>query len=507
MKQTNAQSAEPSCPNATAQPLTAPGKRTDRNTRILFLLILYLCCFFIHPRLDNDIWFLLTSGRYVLQNGIAYIEPFTMHSNMQFVMQQWLSAVIFWSIYAKLGSIGLIALLFVMVAGIVTVTFQLSKLLSNGNFFAAFLAAFPTAALLSAFLTTRPMMFTLFFLLLELYFLEKYIASQKPAWLIPLPLISALMINLHAAMWPMLFVLLLPYFIDSFRFKFLMIEGQGYPKKYLLLTMLLMLAAGFLNPYGLKAMTYLFRSYGYTEIGMVLEMMPPDIGTSSGKIIFGTMFVVTAVYLFYRKGRTRLRYFLLTAGTAVLALAAVRSFVLFIACSFFPLAYYLRALEVPKGKIQTKKGILRLRAVLVALLACAMVLFLHGRYVSLTSIDERPTVSGAVNYLLSCEDRDEMVLYTGYNEGGYVEYMGLKPYIDPRAEVFVKENNGVDDIMAEYYQLQKGNLYYKDFLNKYEFTDLLLETSDTLAVYLPHDGDYRLVYEDDDYTIYHRIQS
>jgi len=107
-----------------------------------------------------------------------------------------------------------------------------------------------------------------------------------------------------------------------------------------------------------------------------------------------------------------------------------------------------------------------------------------------------------VSYLDEHENRDAMVLYTGYNDGGYAEFMGYKPYIDPRAEVFVKKNNHQADVMKEYCELQYGKLYYKDVLDRYGFTHLLISTDDILATYLPHDAAYEKVYSDENFQIY-----
>jgi len=107
-----------------------------------------------------------------------------------------------------------------------------------------------------------------------------------------------------------------------------------------------------------------------------------------------------------------------------------------------------------------------------------------------------------VAYLSEHESKDGMVLYTGYNDGGYAEFMGYKPYIDPRAEVFVKKNNHKADVMKEYYELQFGALYYKDVLERYGFTHLLVAKGDILIMYLPHDSAYEKIYEDDVYQIY-----
>lgn len=484
--------------------LTAGRNIIGRNAKLLLILLLFLPCLFIHTDLDNDIWFLLNSGRYVLQHGIPTIEPFTLHENMRFMMQQWLSGVIFLGVYTKLGAAGLLALVFLVFVCIVAVTHRLARFISGGNPVSAWIAAFCTSALLAVFMITRPLIFTLLVLIVELYLLERFIAARKAAFLIPLPFLSALLINLHAAMWPMQFVLLLPYFIDSFRFQIGVIRGQGYPKKALFPAAGAMFAAGFLNPYGWSAMTYLFRSYGYFEINQVNEMLPANINDMLGKVIFGTLFLVAAIYLFYRKGKTRLRYALLTAGTAVLALSSTRSFPLLVLCAFFPLAYYLKDISIPENKMKRPKSTRLLRTALIVLLSGMIIYVLGGRYVSFANTEPFPACARAVAFLTASEDRERMRLYTGYNDGGFAEFMGLRPYIDPRAEVFVKKSNGVADIMQEYYGLQTGKLFYKDVLEKYGFTHLLVSSGDILNTYLPHDGDYALVYEDESYAIYRK---
>lgn len=93
-------------------------------------------------------------------------------------------------------------------------------------------------------------------------------------------------------------------------------------------------------------------------------------------------------------------------------------------------------------------------------------------------------------------------MYTGYTDGAYAEYMGIHVYIDPRAEVFLKENNKKFDYFSEYITLQSGDIYYKDFLDKYIFTHILVSKKDILYTYLQRDNDYVVVYEDSDCRIY-----
>ena len=468
------------------------------------MLLVFIPCLITTLHMDNDIWFLLNSGRFVLQHGIPVIEPFTLHQGFSFVMQQWLSTVIFWGIYSKLGAAGILALVFLVFCATVAIVILLTKHLSGGNPIAAFLSALLTSAALKTVMVSRPMMFTMLILIVELYLLERFISERKPAYLLPLPVLSALLVNLHAAMWPIQFVILLPYLIDSFSFRFLFLTGQGYPKRYLFPAVALMAGAGFLNPYGLDAMTYVFRSYGFAEIGMVIEMQPADINTASGMLIFGLFFLILAIYMLKKKRDTRLRFALLSLGTAVLALSSIRSFALFAACGVFPLAYVLRDAELPQSRMQSQKSVLALRAVLIALVSLTVLAVVGMRAYQSIERGEAPEVSKAVTYLLEREDTSSMTLYTGYNDGGYAEYMGLKPYIDPRAEVFVEKNNGVKDVMKEYYDLQYGQVYYKNVLDTYGFTHLLVSREDILSVYLPHDDDYECIYVDETYQIFRR---
>ena len=52
----------------------------------------------------------------------------------------------------------------------------------------------------------------------------------------------------------------------------------------------------------------------------------------------------------------------------------------------------------------------------------------------------------------------------------------LGPYIDPRAEIYLKANNQKEDIFLEYYQLMKNPAKnYKKVMNKYKFTHIFLK--------------------------------
>ena len=95
-------------------------------------------------------------------------------------------------------------------------------------------------------------------------------------------------------------------------------------------------------------------------------------------------------------------------------------------------------------------------------------------------------------------------LYCGYNDGGYAEYLGIRPYIDGRAEVFIPAVNHEKDIFKEWLEVRSGLLYYKDFLARYDFNYLLVRKEDALYYALPNDPDYRMFYDQDGIRVFEK---
>lgn len=111
-------------------------------------------------------------------------------------------------------------------------------------------------------------------------------------------------------------------------------------------------------------------------------------------------------------------------------------------------------------------------------------------------------IEDGVDYLLKNYDKNNIVLYADFNIGSYCEYRGLHPYIDSRAEVYFKSVNKKYDYFSEYYLMSNGLSDYKEFLNRYNFSHLIVENSERLYTYLLSDCDYEMVYSKDKYSIF-----
>ena len=92
-------------------------------------------------------------------------------------------------------------------------------------------------------------------------------------------------------------------------------------------------------------------------------------------------------------------------------------------------------------------------------------------------------------------ERRHLKIYTGYNDGGYLEFRGYHPYLDPRAEVFIKKNNHKEDILKEWEDLQLGGMENRDFLDKYNFDYLIISSYELERFYNLHEDGYELIYD------------
>lgn len=476
----------------------------EKNERIFFVLLPMIPCFTTFMReLDNDLWFLLSHGRYVMNYGIPHIEPLTIHEGLDFVMQQWLSSVLLFLTYDNFGEFGIKILTFICYVIGAYIVYKLCLLVSNKYFLSSIITFFYSILIIN-FMVARPYIFSNIVFLLEIYYLEKYAQRNSKKLIYILPILSTILINIQASMWPMLFVITIPYAIDSLNFKIGTLKSNGYGIYKILYVNILMFFLGFVNPYGIEAMKYLSNSYGIEVINLIVsEMYPATVKTLFGIVIILTVIPVSAYYLISNSKYKSIRYMLLALGTGYLSLSAYRGYIFFASCAVFPISSYLRDSYIPVYNIENKKFISLLRKALFFLIlitSIATIYLFHNRiYKSYSDYD----LLKEMVLIVSDDSLNSTVkLYTGYNDGCLAEFYGIRTYLDTRAEVFIKKNNKSADILNEYYELQAGKLYYKTFLEKYKFTHLITNSHDILNEYMYYDSDFYLLASNEKYKLF-----
>ena len=202
----------------------------------------------------------------------------------------------------------------------------------------SFTLSFAVGFLYSTLLLPRPHIFSAILLLIEVFFLEKFTRTEDTKFLIPLPLVSVALINFHAAMWLMSLVVCLPFlFVKNFRHI-----------KFLLAAMIGIFLFGLINPYGLDAMTYVFRSYGVELINENIA----EMGTPTAHALQGKCFYVVEAFLIFSLARKKIpwRYVFLCGGITSMAIMHARNLVPFYFLATFPLAHVWHDFTLEKFK-------------------------------------------------------------------------------------------------------------------------------------------------------------
>ena len=472
--------------------------------------------------LDNDSWFILAEGRYLVTNGIHYTDVLTMHDNLSIVVQNYGFAAIFYLIYSALGPAGLYISMLALNGLICYLLYKICMLLSNKNVNLSLLIMMMTDLLLAEFnfVTTRPQMVSYVIFLSLICLLELYIKTEKTKYLWFIPLLSVLQINFHASLWWMLILVLIVYIIDSIKKP--KWHLQGYKTKPLVIVSLVTILAGFLNPYGLKMITYIFTSYGAPEITqMVNEMKPFNLRTTENVLVYGALVLVLVLEMFGKKKGLRIRHLLMFFGFLALGLNTVKGMSQFIMVMFFPLALQYKNVRIERV-IEAREG----REALMFWTGVVSVCLFVGLCAALVpNIKDGPDdgVIGALDAIEEAnkekskvdkeesgankeksetnEESNEVKVYVGYNNGGYVEFRGFKAYLDPRAEVFLKKNNQKGDILKEWEEMLSGDIKLDEFLEKYDFDYLIVDKAHESIAYDLEDESYRRIYENTDEEI------
>ena len=445
-----------------------PINEMPKGFRAFFVLLPLLgtVLILLGAALDNDFYFLYPTGEYIVNNGFPTTDILSMHSSMGIIVQQWLSTVIFYFVYSKLGLFGMTALLEICYLAIMYLSYKLCLKITD-NFFISAVCAMAIDFLLAAvFIVTRPQVFTYIIILLELYFLESFVKDGKIRWLIPLPLLSVLIINLHSSMWLMLFVFAAPYAVSAIPFKFGKFRQEpscSFIK--LLIAGIICLAAGFINPYGIKSMLYIFSSFGKSEINsIILEMQPLSFGNTSG-YLFTAVIAVMAIIAVVYKGRFSTRFVLLFAGTLLLGVMNIKGLSYFLIAGIPSFAYYISdinpSVTITENK-RTKKDKIKIIALSSMIVILVGVIGVYAASPNMQSNEESEYESTltqldeAIEILDKAED--DIVLYAGFDCGNYLEFKGYHPYLDGRAELFIDKNNGEYNYLKEYGELMNSTL-------------------------------------------------
>ena len=369
---------------------------SEKTVNIKFNILAVICiCIFslglVTKSLQNDTFYTITLGKYVLDHGIDMIEHFAWHEGLIYTYPHWLYDIFIYLIYNSFGFMGVYvsSIAFGAVLGL-SIYFITSKLSKNNliSFFITLLIIF----LGRGYITARAQLVTFIFFVWTIFFIEKFLENKKIRYVIPLIFIPIAIANIHAAVFPFYFILYLPYIgeylialimensdfigkiclksdkreiekmlkkssltqkekrkleiytkrVEKNEIKFKEKEEQRKAKKgteykiivdknknvkWLILIMVICAFTGFLTPIGDTPYTYLLNTIKGNTTGNIAEHLPLTLYNNKEALI---TFSVAIAMLTFTKTKIRLKDLFFTAGLMLLTFMSRRQLSMFL---------------------------------------------------------------------------------------------------------------------------------------------------------------------------------
>lgn len=483
---------------------------------ILFIVSLVLItCSFIDKSLENDTFFTINTGNYILKNGINEIEPFTFHENLKFIKLRWAFDLIVAIIYNFFKFDGIYIFVIIISCFISILLFEtLTNLYDNK--LVSFFNSIMVIKLLSINLVCRAQIISYFLFALEMFFLEKLYKKNEKKYILFLTIISVFLVNFHSSVWLVFFLPFFTFFAEKicycrknkFNFKFKILNKfiiENLEIKYFFIAFLICLLSGILSPLGLNPYTYIFNVMRGFSKEFIVELQQLNLLDN-----FGTKIIILCgiVLFMFTKIKFKLRDILLIIGFLFMSKLAVRNLYIALIFMVFPITRIMcDLLEQYDLKRITNAIEVTIQNNILAqiLLIIGVIQYSLGnyRYIRINQyIPHYEYPIYATEYAINHIDLNNSRVYTDFNYGSYVEFMGIKTFIDSRSEVFCKEFSNVN-ILEEWYKAKFEEQSYIHFIvNKYNITHLIVGSESSIKLELDESDYYEIMYSDDDFLLY-----
>ena len=540
-----------------------------KQREIIFMIMAIVCIIIFGTAmapisLQNDTFYTIKIGQYIMENGISQYDPFSWHQNLPYTFPHWAYDVGMACIYNIGGMFG-IYLSTVGLTTILAVVWFLVNCKLTKNKLSSFILTMALIYLMAPYIAARAQLLTFILFTLEVFFIERFLGSKKIRYAIGLIILPAIIANVHLAVFPFYFVLFLPYIGEYVfavladlpniirKFKIHRIDTKirkgklvGEKKenkeklakeleekikkstenrerrkaraykldvprndnvRWLILIMVICAFTGFLTPLGDTPYTYLVKTMQGNTTQNINEHLPIVLISAKPQLCVIALFLAI---LIFTDTKIRLKDFFMIGGLLLLALMSRRQMSMFALIGLIVLNRLIAQLANKYDKdgcakfiqkIQTPIGMMGL--LLLVLIMC--VPFVKPKMDN-QFIPESDYPVQACDYILENMDYKNIKLYNEYNYGSYLIFRGIPVFIDSRADLYTPEFNGDKDrdIFTDFMNISTLGQYYEELFEKYGITDVLTYKSSKLNMLISRNEEYKVLYQDDYFVIYNR---
>lgn len=285
--------------------------------------------------------------------------------------------------------------------------------------------------------------------------------------------------------------------------------------KWLILVVIITAFTGFINPTGMGAYTYTYKIYQGNTTDSINEHLPVKLIESKEFLFALCLFLAILVFT---DTKIKLSDLFMLGGLVTLSLMSRRQISMFaIFCA--PILVKLIADMFEKYDKNTCKKIFNMATSIVGAIIIVLVFSIYTvhklqdmKTLGTKYIDEGSYPMEAATWILENLDTEELRLYNEYNYGSYLLFRGIPVFIDSRCDLYSPEfnedkENGIvgKDIFSDALNIAGISANYKDKFKEYGITHVISFSNSKLVMLLKDDKNYKLIYEDDHFSIFERL--
>lgn len=535
-------------------------KKQKKIVIIFSILIGIFSIGIVGKTFQNDTFFNISIGKYILENGIDMKEHFSWIQGLTYTYSHWAFDIIMYLIYNNFGFTGIYISIILFSILINIVLFNL--LTKRGKQpVIAFIITLISAYIIRSCYTARSQIVSFLCFIVEIYCIEKFIETNKKRYAVLLIVLSIIVANFHAATWPMYLVLFLPYFASAF-FNFIspknryvllkkryqnklknvpkdskkarkyeikvnyyadilekieppkyekMVRRENYNIKNLVILFVIICFTGLITPIYDTPYTYVIKSmFGESNfennasVDFIMEMQPITPAYSTDLVVF---LIILLAFLIFMPTKLKLEQGFLILGLLLMTIISARYVYLLVFLGSYVLMDLITqciAKFIPEDMQKLENILVSKKGIII--LSILIILFVLPEFLEIIVedyVDEELYPVGAVEYIKENLDYKNMRIYNSYNNGSYLMLNEIPVFIDSRLDVYCSEFNDTD-VFYDFTQVSLGKVNYEDVFKKYDFTHILIYNTDIIYNYIKLDHNYKVLYEDENFTLYER---
>lgn len=471
----------------------------------LFVIVTVLTITVIQMRNpDSDMYWMIETGRWIYKNkAVPYINPWISTNGMSIIVQQPICAIMNYFFYCILGLKHLWIAAVIENIILLFVSYQVASKLYNSKFpnkdKIYFFLIGELILLNCGMTTTRPYIITTMNMVILVGSLFIYKKDHDFKKLMAIVCI----VTLFQANFQMASLIAIPCFISCFFIgeitkDIYLKEKPNIKSLFKWIFLYLEFAViSMINPYGINGSLYLFKSKKAIGLlkNIITETQSPKMLSTLGIIV---LLAILSILFLIKKKIADAPLIYLCFGSIFSTVFALRNawmlYVYFVFC-FIRILPCIKNLKlyskVPKALLK----VYRMMLIFVTIIVC---------FAGILQLEKEKSVSTGLEDLFEIVSQipDKEKIYTTFNTGGFVEFLGKTCYIDARPELYESSITNNNNILQEWYDLEYSEkINIDEFIKKHDFNYYLIRKQSNLDVYFKYHGK-NLIWENEKYILY-----